>query len=781
MKNTVRKRLTLSYVLLTLLMAALATYSVINLRQLQAGSEQILQEHQPVLADMAAVVNNVLFHSLKVNQYIATDSEAHLRSVRKLERRVETHLSSLEYRTRGDRDLALVKKIREAFDTYTDLSGELRTFFTVFPDDKKRISAKQVLIAALLENALLEKAHVLYRKKQEQTRLLVAANQRLGRAHLWSAILMGVAFTVLAILQGFFISRSIVQPIAGLMASTRRLADGELSARVRLKAADEIGVLGDAFNSMAGRMQEMVETLDHRVAERTRQLADERNFVSTILDTVGALVTVFRGDGRIVRFNKACERATGRRFSEVESKRIRDLFLSPDQKDPLETYFEDPDSRRIPERYENFWKTEEGDQRLIRWSNAVLRDEKEQIEYVVATGIDISKQRRAEEELLKARKLESVGELAGGIAHDFNNLLTVILGNLCLLEEDVETGSDMASFIAAIEKAAMNARDLTQQLITFSQGGKPVRKITSVEEPLKEAVRFNLSGSAVACEFEISRDARLVKLDNAQFRQAIGNIVSNAAAAMPDGGAISVKVENVVIDEEHEAPLAGVSMGDYVMISIRDRGVGIPPEHISKIFDPFFSTKERGSQKGMGLGLSTAYSIIRGHGGHISVESEEGVGTVFCIYLKAVGEKRAGAGDKSRGDSERDRKIRKVLLMDDEPMLRQLAEQILNRLGYIAETARDGSEAIALYEKAKASGEPFDVVILDLTIKGGMGGMETLKHLTAIEPDVRAIVSSGYSSDPAMANFSDHGFVDVIPKPFRMKNVQDVLERIQAK
>ncbi len=397
---------------------------------------------------------------------------------------------------------------------------------------------------------------------------------------------------------------------------------------------------------------------------------------------------------------------------------------------------------------------------------------------MVATGIDITRQRLAENELLKAQKLESVGELAGGIAHDFNNLLTVILGNICMMEEGVEPGSEAASLIEAIRKAAMNARDLTQQLITFSDGGAPVQKVESVVKPLIEAVRFSLSGSTIACEFDLANDSRPVKLDEAQFRQAIGNIVSNAAAAMTGGGTISVKVENSSITEEGEPSLAGLSKGEYVKISIRDRGVGIRPEHISKIFDPYFSTKERGWQKGMGLGLSTSYSIIRGHGGHIYVESELGVGTVFIIYLKAAMEKRLETRGKSRDGGEMPHTLRKILVMDDEPMLRELARHMLGRLGFESETAGHGAEAIELYERARESGEPFDAVILDLTIKGGMGGLETLKNLKAIEPGLLAIVSSGYSSDPAMANYSDHGFQDVIPKPFRLKSVKEVLERL---
>ena len=403
---------------------------------------------------------------------------------------------------------------------------------------------------------------------------------------------------------------------------------------------------------------------------------------------------------------------------------------------------------------------------------------------------EIAARKRAEEELLKAKKLESLGVLAGGIAHDFNNMLTVVLGNISLARMMAETydTEETVRLLTEAEKAAMRAKDLTARLITFSGGGEPFKEEVSIGEFVKDCVTSALSGTGIGCELYIPADVWPVKIDESQMKQAIHNIVTNSIEAMPGRGAIKVYCQNIDISEKDGLAL---KHGKYVKISIKDQGVGVPQENLSKVFDPYFSTKERGTQKGMGLGLAVAYSVVKKHGGLITIESEVGGGTTVHIYIAAVTTERPseivselhGAGEApsaKREQVDEQSSIQRVLVMDDEEMVRDVSAAMLSRFGYQVELAADGVEAIEVYKKAKESGEPFDLVILDLTNYGGMGGVEAIKELLAIDPEIRAIVATGYSFDPVVSNFREYGFCGAITKPFGMdeliKSVQEALK-----
>jgi len=381
---------------------------------------------------------------------------------------------------------------------------------------------------------------------------------------------------------------------------------------------------------------------------------------------------------------------------------------------------------------------------------------------------DISDRKKLEEELLKVQKLESLGILAGGIAHDFNNLLTAIMGNISLARMHVKDDGIIHERLANAESATIRAQGLTQQLLTFSKGGAPVKKSLTLERVIKDSASFILSGSNVSCDLTVRESLWPVMADEGQISQVIQNIVKNADEAMLEGGTVSIQAENITVGTKVLLPL---KEGRYIQVTIRDQGVGIPEEHISKVFDPYFSTKREGS----GLGLATAYSIIKNHDGLITATSKVGKGSTFLIYLPVSDHsprKEEISGKISVGKGE------KILLMDDEFSILQVADDILQSLGYKVEFAQDGSEAIKLYQKAMQEGRPFDAVILDLTVPGGMGGIEAVRQLLKIDPNVKTIVSSGYANDPVMARYTDHGFKDVITKPYGVNKLSDVLVRL---
>jgi len=387
---------------------------------------------------------------------------------------------------------------------------------------------------------------------------------------------------------------------------------------------------------------------------------------------------------------------------------------------------------------------------------------------LLAVFRDITEKRKMEEELLKADKLESVGILAGGIAHDFNNILTAILGNISLARLFPDAGKISERLVEA-EKACMQAKDLTQQLLTFARGGAPVKKTASIGEILKDSASFALRGSNVRCEFSIPDGLWPADVDAGQISQVISNILINADHAMPEGGVVTVRAENVTVGAEEALPLED---GEYVKITMEDQGIGIPEEHLQRIFDPYFTTK----QKGSGLGLATSYSIIKNHDGHITAESQVGVGTIFYIYLPASPGKALVEEEK-----EEERPIMgegRILVMDDEKHVRDAVAEMLVSIGYNVTTSIDGHEAIEMYREAKEFGQPYDAIIMDIVVPGGMGGKETIRKLIEVDPEVNVIVSSGYSNDPIMAGFREYGFNGAIAKPYKIREMSEVLHRV---
>jgi PAS domain S-box-containing protein len=381
---------------------------------------------------------------------------------------------------------------------------------------------------------------------------------------------------------------------------------------------------------------------------------------------------------------------------------------------------------------------------------------------------DITERKMLEKELLKTLKLESLGVLAGGIAHDFNNLLTGILGNITLAKMFLGTEDKAYKRLLDAEKASEHAQYLTKQLLTFSRGGRPVRQTSSIRQIITDCASFALIGSKTKCIFSIPAETWPVEVDIGQISQVINNLIINADQAMPQGGTISITVENLTIKPSVTIPL---KEGKYIKISIKDEGIGIPEEYLIKIFDPYFTTKKDGS----GLGLTTVYSIIKNHDGAITVESQYGKGTTFHIYLPAT----VRAFHEEAGIFERVIKGNgKILVMDDEEIIRDVAQEILVHLGYTVKLCKDGNEALDCYRYALHEGEPFDAVIMDLTIPRGIGGKDLMKKLLEIDPKAKGIVSSGYSNDPVLANYRDYKFSGMVAKPYKVTELSEVLHNV---
>jgi signal transduction histidine kinase/CheY-like chemotaxis protein len=383
-------------------------------------------------------------------------------------------------------------------------------------------------------------------------------------------------------------------------------------------------------------------------------------------------------------------------------------------------------------------------------------DDSGQVVMVAEYVRNITDQRRLEEELRKTHKLESLSVLAGGIAHDFNNLLTGILGNVSMARKTIDPQSKAIKRLEDAEKAVARSRDLAQQLMTFSKGGAPVKKTASIEQIVRDSAAFVLRGSNVKCEFTVADDVWAVEVDEGQMNQVMNNLMINADQAMENGGTIQVAIDNQVVAAQDEMSL---KEGRYVRIRITDHGPGIPDAVIHKIFDPYFTTKEQGS----GLGLATVYSIIKNHDGLVGVENKEGGGTSFVVYLPSS---ENGVPQPEESNPSGPPGSGSILVMDDEELIREVATDILDYLGYGAVACSDGKAAIELYREAMTAGNPFTAVLMDLTVPGGMGGQETIKRLLEIDPKVVGIVSSGYCSDPILSNYRHYGFRGIVEKPY---------------
>ncbi|MDQ1318122.1 MAG: two-component system, cell cycle sensor histidine kinase and response regulator CckA [Candidatus Poribacteria bacterium] len=505
-------------------------------------------------------------------------------------------------------------------------------------------------------------------------------------------------------------------------------------------------------------------------------LAAEKERIAVTLRSIGDGVITTDTEGNVTLMNRVAEKLTGWTEEEAVGKQLTEVFkiINERNREKLENPVKKVlETGEVAEFANNtILLAKDSTEFVITDSCATVRDEEGSIIGVIVVFSDITEKRRVENELIKTDKLESIGILAGGIAHDFNNILTGILGNISLAKMYSTPGDKVYERLLDAEKSSMEAKKLTQQLLTFSEGGTPVLKLTSIRDILNDSVSFALKGSKIRCAFDIPNDLWPVEVDVGQISQAINNIVINADQAMPKGGVIKVGARNINIESKGVLPLKA---GKYVKIYIEDNGIGIQKEYLQKVFDPYFTTK----QKGSGLGLATAYSIIKKHNGHIAVDSEISVGTTFYIYLPAESEKEipkeiaVEEGNILTG--------LKILVMDDQEIIRELTKNILGNLGHKVTFAIDGFEAIENCRLEKELDDPYDVVIMDLTIPGGMGGKEAIKSLLQIAPETKVIVSSGYSNDPVLSDYEQYGFSGFIAKPYRNKELIEVLQKVMSK
>ena len=569
----------------------------------------------------------------------------------------------------------------------------------------------------------------------------------------------------------FLTKRYIHDKIITLRDATHAIAGDDLSVRVAQRVSGgELGELGCAFDEMAQKLSESIQ-------ERKRteeELRHSQNLLSGIVENApyALFVKEVADDFRVILWNRAAEQIFAIPAATIVNKNVHDLWPREQAEAFLAEDIQIVSQRSMVDVPEQISDHPQKGQIYIHSRKIPLFGQNGEVSHIVVISDDITEHRLIQAEFIKHQKLESLGVLAGGIAHDFNNLLTGIMGNISFARMYLEPSHKAAAILVEAEKASQRASDLAYQLLTFAKGGQPIKKAVDVRNSIETSVSLVLRGSKVKSIVEISDTLGAIEADEGQIHQVFNNIIINAVQSMPDGGTLNIRADQV---RQVDASLPGELPRDFIRITFSDTGCGISEEDQKRIFDPYFTTKDGGN----GLGLASAYSIITKHGGRISVHSAPGAGATFEILLpstlwKAV----AFQGDDTTTATAAEYSGRKILVMDDDLMIRDLSSNMLGELGYDVITCDTGEEAVELYRQADKAGEPFAAVIMDLTIPGAMGGKEAAELILKQFPQARLVVSSGYSNDPVMANHLCYGFCAAMIKPYTISGVARLLNAV---
>lgn len=505
-------------------------------------------------------------------------------------------------------------------------------------------------------------------------------------------------------------------------------------------------------------------------------LRREKERLAVTLDSIADAVIAISSNGEVERMNQEASAMTGVSLEDARGRRLGEVLKLRHPKtgkiitDPESVFLSRECAEITPELGIPLLRGD-GDELLVTAEMRCILDDDPGHHGCVVVLRDVTSQKKAEEELFQAEKLRSISLLAGGIAHDFNNILTAVLGNISMVRMGMDEGDAASQKLLSAEKAALQATSLTEQLLTLSKGGTPHLEATTIDQLVEDSAQFILRGSNVKCE--VTKDDHLwsVDADKGQISQVVNNLIINADQAMPEGGMIRL---GLTCERVSGGKIPSLPSGDYVCITVQDKGVGITPENLKRIFDPYFTTKKDGN----GLGLASSYSIIKSHKGLMTVDSVVSEGSIFKVYLP----KTAKVVAVTPAAKEEDHAIHsghgRILVMDDMEAMMMVAGEILQVLGYEVEFSTNGDEAIEAYKKAKEAGKPFDAVVFDLTVPGGMGGEEACRILSEYDPDLIAVASSGYSTSNVMSEYEAAGFKAVVPKPYRIKDMSAALHRI---
>lgn len=490
---------------------------------------------------------------------------------------------------------------------------------------------------------------------------------------------------------------------------------------------------------------------------------NENLLFSQIIPVLKEAVIVTNLDGTILIINNAAQSLTG--YSETEAAGMNlDTLL---QAAPI--ICQNGCSGDTPDHWMCTCTTREKSSVAIEGKTLQMKDDQgAHSGYIHVFNASTSGGNTPNEQLINSHRTESIGILAGGMAHDFNNYLTGII-NFVNLAKFCTTSRQIELYLDNTLAIANDAQTLTKQFLKYSKNYEPIYKKILIDRILKENISILFKGTNIKAELHIEDNLNFCNVDEDKISQLFGSLIINAREAMPEGGIIKISVKNEHITRSEKLPFAS---GDYISIQIRDNGCGMSQEILSNLFKPYFTTKPRRS----GLGLASAMIIAESHQGYLTVSSEVNAGSTFTVYIPV-----ANIMNLDTPLNEDNQSHGKILVMDDEYYIRQTSSELLKKKNFEVSTAIHGNEALQLYKQALDSGVPFDIVILDLTVPEGLGGMETLKKLEAINPDVKAIASSGYSDDPVIVQPGKYGFAASLAKPYNLNEFLSCITSVMSK
>lgn len=577
--------------------------------------------------------------------------------------------------------------------------------------------------------------------------------------------LLGSIFIILLVVLNYILSQVVIQPISSLRDAMLRMKNGALGDQVEVNSTDEIGDLSTAFNRMSADLADSYLQIE----KQNRDLRESEDKFRLTFNFSPDAVNISRMDnGLYVDISEGFIRGTGFTREDVIGRTPLELGIWHDPAD-LKQLVLGLRENGFVENLEAQFRRKDGS--LVTGLVSARVISLQGVAHIISITRDITERKEREKELLKIEKLESLGVLAGGIAHDFNNILTGIKGNISIAKVFLDNTHRSYKPLAEAEKASMRAGELAHQLLTFARGGEPMKKVVSLQHLVNEALSFALRGSKIKAILDIPDSIHAVEADEGQISQVFNNLIINATQAMPGGGELTVTARNETFADKNSLSLAP---GEYIRLTFADQGCGISADNLQRIFDPYFTTKSTGN----GLGLASVHSIIKRHDGYIGVNSDVGKGTIFTIYLPALGEVAIKSHLPLNRQETGGHKGGSILVMDDEEMIRDIAAAMLTYLGYEVTTCASGEKAVELYKASMESGAPFLTVIMDLTIPGGLGGKEAAEQILSFYPKACLLVSSGYSNDPIMSNFEEYGFSGAIAKPYNIHEFEEVLSSL---
>ena len=768
-----KKKIILSLLALFIFFTIGAAISVLYITNTTSELNRIIELHQVEQLRRSLVINLQTVQSslYTINTPFANELDSIVDDVMSLEETARKCSSCHHPRE-------LVDRIVKMQSLISDYESHLSYFITLRANSQRleKLKKEAVIMGDQLLAMTEQMSHSATNSLAAQTSMaMIEIN------HVKVILFVTVVITfLLGIIVATRLTNSVARPVKAILNTTRMIESGKYGSTIPYKDKTEFGELAEHFNTMSTAIKEGYEKIEKEMIERRQTeeaLRQSEEKFRTFFEMSPTGIIIYPVDSfplnkklEFAMFNSAFHNFFGYSREELDSKSIADISYPEDLSKNIDLSQELIGGKRESYMMEKRYIKKSGE---IIWgyiNTTLLRSAQGSPTHIMTILVDINERKKIEEEQLKIEKLESVGILAGGIAHDFNNIMTSIVGNIALVKISSNLSENVCEILTDAEEACRRAKDLTTQLLTFSRGGSPVKKIASIAEQLKDSARLVMRGSNVNYEFFIPDNLWAVEIDEGQINQVIFNLIINACQAMPEGGTIKIKAENVIIDETNTLPLLNRA---YVKISIKDHGTGISKEHMKKIFDPYFTTKKQGS----GLGLSSTYAIIKNHDGHIDVDSRTGTGTTFSVYLPAI-RGRSPANNKKKPQIHEG--TGKILLMDDDENILISVSKTLKQIGYTVELAKDGYEAIELYSQAMESSDPFNAIIMDLTIREGMGGKEAMAKMLQIDPEVKVIVSSGYSTDSIMSNYKEHGFCGVITKPYQIEDLSELLNQVMS-